>query len=194
MRKKPIKRATGVSYIGIDFSILSPGISIKYDDEHITHAFDMSDFKDKHPLIRWDLLTDRIVRFINRYTCLASSYIMIEDYAAGGKGKTNDIAEACGLLKYKLFINGVKIENFKLCSIQHLKMFIAGKGNAQKELMLKEIYKQYGYDTNDNNAADAYGLLMVCLCYFIDDELNKKTKEKQEIIQRIKVYNGDDKK
>ena len=39
-----------------------------------------------------------------------------------------------------------------------LKKFAAGKGNAKKQEMLMQIYKRWGIEFNDDNAADAYAL------------------------------------
>lgn len=39
-----------------------------------------------------------------------------------------------------------------------IKKFITGKGNAKKELILKEVYKKYKFDTTDNNIADAFAI------------------------------------
>jgi crossover junction endodeoxyribonuclease RuvC len=39
-----------------------------------------------------------------------------------------------------------------------VKKFLSSKGTAKKELMLKEVYRQYGFDTDDNNIADAFVL------------------------------------
>lgn len=39
-----------------------------------------------------------------------------------------------------------------------LKKYAAGKGNAKKQEMLMQIYKRWGLEFNDDNAADAYSL------------------------------------
>jgi len=39
-----------------------------------------------------------------------------------------------------------------------LKSFVAGKGNAPKELMLQQVLKRWGYEASDNNDADGYSL------------------------------------
>jgi len=44
-----------------------------------------------------------------------------------------------------------------------LKRFVTGKGQGKKELMLKEVYKKWGADFDDNNLADAYGLARIAL-------------------------------
>jgi crossover junction endodeoxyribonuclease RuvC len=55
----------------------------------------------------------------------------------------------------------------KLCSIQinfeivpptALKKFITGRGNSKKDIMLKEVFKKFGADYNDDNLCDAYCL------------------------------------
>lgn len=40
-----------------------------------------------------------------------------------------------------------------------LKKWISGKGNAEKNLMLREVYKRWGYDAKDDNDADAFALV-----------------------------------
>ena len=49
-----------------------------------------------------------------------------------------------------------------------LKKFAAGKGTAKKQEMLLQIYKRYGVEFNDDNAADAYALARVASGKSID--------------------------
>jgi len=44
-----------------------------------------------------------------------------------------------------------------------LKKFVTGKGNSKKDLMLLGVYKNWGYDTTDDNLSDAYGLALCTL-------------------------------
>ena len=39
-----------------------------------------------------------------------------------------------------------------------LKKYATGKGNAKKQEMLMQIYKRWGVEFNDDNAADSYAL------------------------------------
>ena len=39
-----------------------------------------------------------------------------------------------------------------------LKKYASGKGNAKKQEMLLQIYKRWGVEFNDDNAADSYAL------------------------------------
>lgn len=42
-----------------------------------------------------------------------------------------------------------------------LKKFVTGKGNAKKDLVMKEIYKRWGTEFDTTDEADAFGLAMV---------------------------------
>jgi crossover junction endodeoxyribonuclease RuvC len=50
-----------------------------------------------------------------------------------------------------------------------LKKYAAGKGNAKKQEMLLQIYKRWGIEFTDDNAADAYGLARLVGKNFIND-------------------------
>jgi Holliday junction resolvasome RuvABC endonuclease subunit len=60
-----------------------------------------------------------------------------------------------------------------------LKKYAAGKGNAKKQEMLMQIYKRYGVEFNDDNAADSYGLARMAGKLHINDV-------EAQIIEQIK--------
>ena len=49
-----------------------------------------------------------------------------------------------------------------------LKKYAAGKGNAKKQEMLMQIYKRWGIEFNDDNAADSYALARLAAGVSID--------------------------
>ena len=49
-----------------------------------------------------------------------------------------------------------------------LKKYAAGKGNAKKQEMLLQIYKRWGIEFNDDNAADSYALARLVGKFSID--------------------------
>jgi len=51
-----------------------------------------------------------------------------------------------------------------------LKKFVSGKGTATKDVMLLNVYKKYGVELTDNNAADAYGLARIASEYCLDQD------------------------
>jgi crossover junction endodeoxyribonuclease RuvC len=116
----------------------------------------------------------------------------MENYAFGAKGRTFDIAEAASILKYQLlYEHEFNAKNFRLVSIQHLKMFVGGKGNCKKELVLKEVFKRWGFDTNDNNLSDAYVLMQIGLA--LTNKYSGLMSFQKDILQRIKEYNAKNK-
>ena len=60
-----------------------------------------------------------------------------------------------------------------------LKKYAAGKGNAKKQEMLLQIYKRWGIEFNDDNAADSYALARLTSGNFI-------TKMEEDIVAQMK--------
>ncbi len=61
------------------------------------------------------------------------------------------------LLRYKLYKKGILYVDVPP---NNLKKFVTGKGQAKKNLIMKELYKRWGIDTDDDNQADAHGLAL----------------------------------
>jgi Holliday junction resolvasome RuvABC endonuclease subunit len=87
----------------------------------------------------------------------------IEGYAFAAKGAKFNLGEVGGVLRLALYDRSIP-------SIEvpptYLKKFFTGKGNAQKNVMMKEAYKNYGIDINDDNDCDAFGLGLVAQSFF----------------------------
>lgn len=71
------------------------------------------------------------------------TFIGMEDYALGARGKVFEIAENTGLLKYKLRENKIP---FQLIAPTTIKKFATGKGNADKTKMYEAWMKETDYD------------------------------------------------
>ena len=70
------------------------------------------------------------------------------------------------------------------CSIPpgSLKKFVTTNGQAKKELILKNVFKRWGFDTDSNNIADAFGLaLMLPYIY----KMITPTKEQREVLDKM---------
>jgi len=75
-----------------------------------------------------------------------ATYVMIEDYSFGSKGRVFNLAENCGLLKYLLYINGYK---FFTVPPTVVKKFATGKGNATKEKMYEAFIAETQIDLHN---------------------------------------------
>ena len=51
-----------------------------------------------------------------------------------------------------------RVEWFRVYTPGQIKKFTTGKGNAKKELMMKEAYKRWGFETESHDVADAYAI------------------------------------
>lgn len=97
-------------------------------------------------------------------------------------GKIHDVAmEGTVLASHSALVLGelsalVKLELYKRWDIlplqvppMTLKKYATGKGNSKKQEMLMQIYKRWGVEFNDDNAADAYSLSRVAAKMHISD-------------------------
>ena len=82
--------------------------------------------------------------------------IAIEGYAfASQTGKALDRVELGGAFRLWLYSIGAKIIEVPPST---LKKYVTGKGNGEKSLMLREVFRKWGYEAKDDNAADAFAL------------------------------------
>jgi Holliday junction resolvasome RuvABC endonuclease subunit len=100
------------------------------------------------------------VDFLSEYINIRETCIAIEGPSYGMEGKTSSIhtlGKLMGIIEY-WFTYELLIQ-YTIIPPTTLKKIITGKGVGKKEMMLKEVYKKFGLDFNDNNLCDAF-----CLC------------------------------
>lgn len=147
--------------IGIDYSMSCPAITIlendySFDNSRIQFLTNVKKYQKKcgnisglshreysNNIERFHNISSWAVDFINAYCSCITDSIYIEDYSLGSKGKTFDIAENTGILKYKLFLEGF---NVNVVSPGAIKKFATGKGNAKKEDMYFHFTQHYPVD------------------------------------------------
>lgn len=82
-------------------------------------------------------------------------FVVVEGYALGAKGHQHEIGEMGGVVKMYLYETGIPLV---IVPPTVVKRFACGMGNAQKNVIMKEVYKRWDFDTNDDNIADAFVL------------------------------------
>lgn len=178
-RKPPVKKHPLV--IGLDLSITSPGLCIGISPDNFSSYLIKTPPAGKFgcPTERFNNISELILDMIVRNVDPSQYFVVIEDYAYGATGHTFAIAENGGTFKHKLFYElGVPFNNLVVVSPGQLKKFVAGIGNAGKDVMIKEVYKRWGFDTRSNDEADAFGLYQIGLCLKgISEPQNQKQKE-----------------
>lgn len=107
--------------------------------------------------------------------------VVLEGFAYGRANQAHQMGGLGYLVRKALHDNGYRwIE----VAPSALKKFVSGSGNANKDVMLKNVYKRFGFDTNDNNIADAVGLLYVGLA--LEGLWEPTTAEQRAVIGQIK--------
>ena len=162
------------TYCGIDYSITCPSIYIHNTESKEKYQKGYA-WPNNLPKKFWDPYPCNFVNFDNpnitvikqkedwenneiRFFSLAESVISkilehgvdevaIEDYALGAKGKVFNIAEATGLLKC-LLVNVYHIPVYAYAPTS-IKKFWAGKGNANKEVMIECFKYKHGWEPSE---------------------------------------------
>jgi hypothetical protein len=98
---------------------------------------DFSKESDQH---RYDYLSRNILEWTS-HSHNATPHYFIEGYSFGSKGKRENIAENCGLLKHKLYEDG---HRFTVVPPTTVKKFAVGKGNSKKTPLYEQFYKETG--------------------------------------------------
>ena len=147
--------------IGIDQSLTGFGLSAVHTldpSQHITWVY-------KSPYFGVERLADIRQWLIDHLEYLEEQGAIIQDIAMEGTVLASHAALVLGELSATVrltifdFFEEDDERRFPLkVPPMTLKKYASGKGNSKKQEMLLQIYKRWGMEFNDDNAADAYAL------------------------------------
>lgn len=140
--------------------------------------------KHGHGIARLRYLRDALAAELD--TCereLKPGLLMVEGYAYGAKCSREALGELGGIYRMLGYERGWTLV---VVPPSVLKLYVAGKGTAPKELMILEVYRRWGYAAPDNNAADAYALMRLGLDYLSDR--SGLTKRVQEVLSKLETW------
>lgn len=141
--------------LGLDLSLTGTGWSL-WDNEYV-HNEGLIDTDKMEGLGRMNFILEKIQTLIGPVT--DNVLILIEDFSFASKGASLfQIAGLGYIIRHWFWGQGI---DFVLVPPTVLKKFVTGKGNSDKSIMIKEVYKRWGADINDDNIADAYGLARI---------------------------------
>ena len=152
-----------VRYIlGLDVSICHTGWAL-YDkaDGKFTYGVieppaDMKDF-----LARMDFVRSQIAALLpgTVATWKDTVFVTLEGLAFSANGNVAlQLAGVGYFVRHALWRAGIK---FKDITPNQGKKFLTGKHQCDKNLILKEVYKRYHFDVDDDNVADAINFNMI---------------------------------
>lgn len=168
--------------VGIDPSLTSTGIVVLRGDEVV--LAETIKTKPNSPLIhRVSVIYSTIASIIEE---TAPDLIVIEGFSYGSKGRAVfDIAylgwrirEELERLRKQAGIPWMNIPPAQL------KKFATGKGTSNKEVILQQVYKRWGFETSDNNIADAFVLAKIGQAY--SGELGGLTVFQEDVLKVLR--------
>lgn len=154
-----------MKFVGFDYSMSTPAMCILPDEEASwskSTTYFLTDTKkfagvfgtqrgfqligeNHNPYTSQEQRFDNIARyFLYWIPKPAETFIAIEDYSMGSKGKVFHIAENTGHMKYLLWHYNYR--GFLLIPPTVIKKFATGKGNAKKEQMFQAFSEAQGID------------------------------------------------
>jgi crossover junction endodeoxyribonuclease RuvC len=141
--------------LGLDLSLTGTGWSL-WGSEY-NHDEGLINTDKLEGLDRMDHILKDIQNLIDIKNKPAGEILVIlEDFSFASKGSSVfQIAGLGHIIRHWLWTQSI---DFILIPPTVLKKFVTGAGNSDKSVMLKEVYKRWGYDTNDDNIGDAYSL------------------------------------
>jgi len=162
--------------IGIDPSLTSTGIIVLRDGK-VELAETTKNRPELGTIERVKLIREQITNVIENLTdghgeWQAPDLIVIEGFSYGSKGRSVfDIAYLGWRIREEL--ERLRTEdNIPWLEVppSQLKKFATGQGNANKEIILQQVYKRWGVEFSDNNQADVYVLAQIGRAYLGDTE------------------------
>ncbi len=175
--------------IGIDPSLTSTGIVVLRGNK-VELAVTTKNKPALGTIDRVRLIYERIVDIQENLSdgekWQAPDLIVIEGFSYGSKGRSVfDIAylgwrirEELEWLKEQDNIPWLEVPP------SQLKKFATGQGNANKEIILQQVYKRWGVEFSDNNQADAYVLAQIGRAYL--GGMDDLAAFQQEVIVNLK--------
>lgn len=101
---------------------------------------------------RWEILEDSLIDLTSEY---ALDLIVVEGYGYGNAYTLATLVEIGTIARRSLAFRRFRFLEVPPTS---LKKFVSGTGNAKKQVMLKDVHKNWGFDSNNDNIVDAYAL------------------------------------
>lgn len=112
----------------------------------------------------------------------------IEGYSFGSAFKREQLGELGGALRLVLIEAGWDVV---VVPPTTLKKFVVGTGVAEKDRMMLECFKRWGYSPTDNNDCDAYALRQLGLAH---QGVADATKAQRECFAKLDVWRAAERK
>jgi crossover junction endodeoxyribonuclease RuvC len=148
MRVLGIDPSTRMGLVVIDYDEHLSRIKTVYKTEYRSKRFEMERLGD---------IGEAVIKTCEKYH---PQLIGVEGYSFGSKFNHEIMYSVGTVIRYFLWQSEYA---YRIIPPTTLKKFVTGKGNSKKDLMMLGVYKTWGFDTQNDNVADAYALAMYTL-------------------------------
>lgn len=135
-----------------DLSLCHSGYALQVGESRDIGVIEPKSLRDCGRLI-W-------IREQMRELAKGSDLVLIENFAFARPQQAHQLGMLHGVIRTFLFEHEMPL---LLVAPAQLKKFVTGKGKADKGLMIKAVFQRFDVDVEDDNAADAAGLLFIGL-------------------------------
>ena len=166
--------------MGLDVSCLSTGIVVlgaHADGPLLLHAETVT--PKSRGMQRCSDIAERVIAVAEKH---APDRAVIEGYGGGFKNSLIPLVEVGTVVRY--FVRQMGIRWLEPAPTQ-LKLFVLGKGVGDKDQMLLQVFKRWGYEAANGDVADAYGLACIGLGHA--GRLRGMNQKMLEVIGTLKV-------
>lgn len=160
-------------YIGIDPSITT-GLVVLDADGNVLDATEIKT-KEKGDIERFVDLADKVVSEIDQ-----QDKVVIEGFSYNSRGRAVSTQYGIGWLMRDRLYGGMF--DYTDVSPATVKKFATGKGNAAKDIVMREVYKRWGFESDSNNITDAYVMAQIARAL---DHKGKFTKAQMDCLKGL---------
>lgn len=174
-------------FLGLDLSYTCTGIVVVDTDKKVVVAEGIKtkpeDWSNKFHRIDYLISTIDTILSIDKAPI---SLACIEDYHCGKNLETSiGLVELGFTVRKNLYHKGIP---FFTAVPSQIKKYVTGNGSmGNKSIMLKEVYKKWGFDVNDDNVADAFAMAQTARAvhFYKTKKDFTCTKKELEVIKTI---------
>lgn len=135
--------------IGLDLSLTTTGYAASTDKVE----FGTIEPKGRRGHERLEWIWQQI-----RDVCVGADLVILEDFAFARPNQAHQIGMLHGVIRHALWRGGVP---FITIPPTRLKKFATGKGNSEKSIIIREVWKRWEHNASDDNEADAITLVYI---------------------------------
>jgi crossover junction endodeoxyribonuclease RuvC len=180
--------------IGIDISITQTGYCyLRCSDCSVVKTGVIISKPGVHDVLRFSAIAKELLS-----TCTGEVPIqmaVIESYGMATRGQLTRMAELGGIIKNKLYSYRGLMPGLNLIMVapMTLKKFATGYGKGEKSAIIKNVYKKWGFDEDNDNICDAYVLARIGIefkKYEEDITYQCKHKYENEVMKAVAKQNN----